>query len=175
MNALNTIFCSASIVAIIALPFMIVNWAKYMKGRPTNRFAAVPSSFHFPTKSVMLFVVSVVVAITIAQLATSYSRRQMLKFIQTLSEPYTVYVNNQPAPHPDRVIAALKAVAPQLASHSHSTTRIRIDIQSQNGNITLELGRDSAISQEYWVFYPKYQITSNNEIGRITTPVFDGY
>jgi len=37
------------------------------------------------------------------------------------------------------------------------------------------LGRDSGYAQECWVFYPKYRITSNNEIGRVTTPVFDEY
>ena len=37
------------------------------------------------------------------------------------------------------------------------------------------LGRDSGYAQEYWVFYPKHRITSNNEIGRVTTPVFDEY
>jgi hypothetical protein len=52
---------------------------------------------------------------------------------------------------------------------------IRVDIESEKGNLTLELGRDSGYAQEYWVFYPKYHVTSNNEIGRVTTPVFDDY
>ena len=41
--------------------------------------------------------------------------------------------------------------------------------------MTFELGRDSALPQEYWVFYPKYRVTSNYEIGRVTTPMFDQY
>ena len=52
---------------------------------------------------------------------------------------------------------------------------IRVDIESGKGNLTLELGRDSGYAQEYWVFYPKYRVTLNNEIGRVTTAVFDEY
>jgi hypothetical protein len=52
---------------------------------------------------------------------------------------------------------------------------IRVDIETDKGTLTLQLGRDSGYAQEYWVFYPKYRITSNNEIGRVTTPLFDEY
>lgn len=95
--------------------------------------------------------------------------------MQNLSGPYTVYVNNHPARDPDKVISDVKSLAPQLGHHSHPTKRIRVEIRSEQGSLTLELDRDSGFPQQYWVFYPKYGITSNNEIGRITTPVFDEY
>jgi len=98
-----------------------------------------------------------------------------LGFLQKLSGNYIVYINQQPVDDSDRIISALKQIAPYWAHHSHPTKRIRVDIRSDTSDLTLELGRDSDNPQEYWVFYSESGVTSNNEIGRITTPVFDGY
>ena len=86
-------------------------------------------------------------------------------------------MNHEPVPaaDADKIVSALKQTSPALGHHSHPTIRVRVDINSERGNMTFELGRDSALPQEYWVFYPKYRVTSNYEIGRVTTPVFDQY
>ena len=175
MNVLNLIFYAVSAIPFIALPFLLVNWIRYMKVRAENRSSFVPVPVKFPTRSVLFFVVPIIVAITIAGIMTSRSRIEALNFLRELPGNYKVYVNSQPARDPDKIISALKATSPQLAQHSHPTKLIRIDIESDKGRLTLELGRDSGYAQEYWVFYPKYRVTSNNEIGRITTPVFDEY
>jgi hypothetical protein len=73
------------------------------------------------------------------------------------------------------MISSLKEIAPYWAHHSHPTTRIRVDIHSEVRDLTLELGRDSGNPQEYWVFYSEHSVTSDNEMGRITTSAFDGY
>jgi len=41
--------------------------------------------------------------------------------------------------------------------------------------VVLRLRPDSEIKDEYWVFYDKYKLTSNNEIGRIRNDVFKKY
>jgi hypothetical protein len=84
-------------------------------------------------------------------------------------------VNQQPVSDADKVISALKLLSPQFGYHSHPTKRIGVEINSENGHLTLVLGRDSDYPQEYWVFYRKYRVSSNNEIGRITTSVLDQY
>ena len=174
MNALNTLFYCVSAITIIALPFLIVNWVRYAKGR-SNQTGSPGKIEGIPLKSTLFFVIPILIAIAIAQFTTSFSRDEVLQFMQNLSGSYTVYVNNQPARDPDKVIAAVKKVDTQLAHHSHPTERIRVEIKAAQGDLVLELGRDSESPQEYWVYYPKYGITSNNEIGRITTPVFDEY
>jgi hypothetical protein len=118
-----------------------------------------------------LFVGSILIAITIAGIMSSCSRVEALNALRNLSGNYKVNVNSEPAHDPDKIVAALK----EVAHHSHPTKMIRVDVQSEKGSLTLELGRDSGYAQEYWVFYPKYRVTSNNEIGRVTTRVFDEY
>jgi hypothetical protein len=173
LEILNTLFYVLGAAAIIALPFMLVNQFKYLKVRAANRSRFVPLPAKFPVKSVLFFVGPIILAIAISEIMTSYCRAEVLNFLRDLSGDYKIYVNSQPAHEPQRIVGALKEVAPQLGHHSHPTKMIRVEIQSDKGSVTLELGRDSGYAQEYWVFYPKYGVTSNNEIGRVTTPIFD--
>lgn len=173
MNTLNVICNCAGATSIIALPFLLVNWAKYMKTQPVNRLVAVRTGF--PTKSVSFFLISTLTVGVVASVMTTYARHDALNFIESLSGNYTVYVNQQQVRDPDKMISALKEIAPYWAHHSHPTKRIRVDIHSDERDLALELGRDSDNPQEYWVFYLGHSVTSNNEIGRITTDTFDGY
>ena len=175
MKVLNILFYVVSIIPFIALPFLFVNWARYMKARAENRSRRVPFPAKMPVKSVVFFVAPIVIAIAIAEIVAARSRAEALKFLRDISGNYKVYVNSKPARDPDGIVSALKTTAPQLAQHSHPTKMIRVDIENERGTLTLQLGRDSGYAQEYWVFYPKYRITLNNEIGRVTTPVFNEY
>ena len=175
MKILNLLFYLISIIPFIALPFLLVNWIRYMKARSENRSRFVPVPPKLPTKSVLFFVVPIIVAITIAEIMTSRSRIEALNFLRDLPGHSKVYVNSQPARDPDAIVSVLKTTSTRLGHHSSPTKMIRVDIESEKGHLTLELGRDSGYAQEYWVFYPKYAVTSNNEIGRVTTPVFDEY
>jgi hypothetical protein len=64
---------------------------------------------------------------------------------------------------------------PFQAHHSHPTKRISVEVCAKSPRLLLSLGRDSDDTQEYWVFWPKYCVTTYNEIGRIRTPLFDSY
>jgi hypothetical protein len=173
MKTLYVICYCAFAASIIALPFLLVNWWKYTKNQPVNRLVVVPAGF--PTKSVNFFVFSFVTAMVAGSIVTTYARRDALHFIHSLSGNYTVYVNHQEVRDSDRMISALKEIAPYWAHHSHPTKRIRVDIRNDAGDLTLELGRDSSNPQEYWVFSPEHGVTSDTEIGRITTAAFDEY
>jgi hypothetical protein len=173
MNTLNALCYCAFAASVIALPFLLVNWARYMKARPVNRLISVRTGF--PTKSVSFFVISVLTTGLLANSLNTYARRDALNFLQTLSGNYRVYVNQQQVRDSDKMISSLKKIAPYWAHHSHPTKRIRVDIYSDARNVTLELGRDSDNPQEYWVFSLDHSVTSENEIGRITTAAFDGY
>jgi hypothetical protein len=173
VNALNNLVYLTGVIAVVALPFLVVNWFRYTTARMKNRTRFVPLPAKFPTKSVGFFVVPIIVSITLGEIVRWRSRAEALAFLSELPGTYIIYVDSQPAREPDKIVAALKTAAREPGHHSHPTKRIRIDIHSEKGNLTLELGRDSDRRQEYWVFYPKYLVTSDSEIGRVTTPIFD--
>jgi hypothetical protein len=173
MNSLNVIHYCAFAAAIVALPFLLVNWWKYIKNQPLNRLVTVRAGF--PTKSVGFFLISACIAMAAASIMTTYARHDALNFLQSLPENYTVYVNQQEVRDPDKMISSLRKIAPYWAHHSHPTTKIRVDVRGSVRDLTLELGRDSDDPQEYWVFYSQHSVTANNEIGRITTSAFDEY
>ena len=175
MNVLDVLANILFVVPFIVLPFLLVNWVRYVKVGAENKSTFAPRPVRFPLMSVLLFVGPIIMVSVISEIMASRSRAEALSFLGGWSRNHTVYVNSQPSQDADRVVKALKEVAPQPAHHSHPTKRIRVEIESKDGNLILELGRDSSYGQEYWVFYPKYRATSENEIGRITTPVFDSY
>jgi hypothetical protein len=173
MEVLNAAFYCASAAAIVALPVLIVNWAKYMKAaRKLGRAHALAG---FPSKSIGFFAVPILTAFTVASVMTSCARDDVLNFLRGASPGYTVYINGQPAAEPEKIMSILKGISSARPHHSHPTTRIRVDLKGHQRSVQLEVARDSSNPQEYWVFYPQIAVTSNNEIGRITTSVFDGY
>jgi hypothetical protein len=144
-----------------------------MKSRPINRLVAVRTGF--PTKSVSFFLVSALTTGAAAVVITSYASRDAVNHIRSLSGNYVVYVEGRQVRDSDKLISALKEIAPYAAHHSHPTKRIRVEIRGDVRELTLELGRDSDRPQEYWVFYPQFGVTSSSEIGRITTAALDEY
>jgi hypothetical protein len=173
VKALNVICYLAFATALITLPFLLINWVMYLRAQPTNRLVAVRAGF--PIKSVAIFVLSILTVIVTATIVTTALRNEALSFLESTSGNYRVQVDGREPANPDRMISALKQLAPREAHHSHPTKRILVEIQSDHGALTLELGRDSDNPQEYWVFSTKDSVTSSNEIGRITTAEFDGY
>lgn len=174
MHLLSLTFYCLAALSIIALGFLLVNFAHYMNKRSASPFSTGNAEPAFPVKSAVVFVGSALLILFIVLSATSLSRREVLEFISD-AQTLNVYVNNQPASNSDEIVAALKTLQPVAAHHSHPTRMIKIELHSDNRVVTIECGRDSASAQEYWVFYPKYGITSNNEIGRITTSALDSY
>ncbi len=184
MALLDLTFYCAAATALMALPFFVVNFLRYMslvsretymKTRFPSRVSVARASAKFPIKSVIFFVLPILISSVVAEFMTTSARAEVLKFIKGLSGHYTVSVNQDRAADAGEVVSALKGIASYWAHHSRPTRRIRVEIRSSQGDLTLELGRDSGNPQEYWVFMPEHGVTSNNEIGRITTPVFDKY
>ena len=173
LKALNVICYGAFVTALITLPFLLINWVMYLKAQPTNRLVAVRTGF--PTKSVTIFFVSILIAIVSASIVTISVRNEALSFLEGTSGSYRVHVDGREPANPDKIISALKQLGPKEAHHSHPTKRILVEIQNDQGALTLELGRDSDNPQEYWVFSTKGVVPSSREIGRITTAEFDGY
>ena len=175
ITLLNYASNAVAAIAFLALPFLIINWVKYMRSLPSSGITSVTRWANFPTKSVLFFIAPIIVSMTISSFITSVVRSQVLAFLNSLPAQHGVFINGKPAQNPEVVLATLRTVAPLMAHHSHPTSTVRIEVQTKGKSLNLQLGRDSGVSQEYWVFYPGYPVTALNEIGRITTPVFNGY
>lgn len=173
MNALNVICNLAFAATIIALPFLLVNWFRYMKSRAIHKSPAAQTGF--PTKSVGFFLVPALIAGVAANILSTYARHDAVNFIRSLSGNYVVYVDGRQIRDSEKLTSALQETTVYWAHHSHPTKRIQVEIRDDVRELRLELGRDSDRPQEYWVFYPQFGVTSNNEIGRITTSALDEY
>ena len=174
-RTLDLLFYAAGASAFVALPFLIVNCARFMRKRSRAAFPASRAAVEFPIKSVALFVTPILVVAATATVATTISRQAALSFLQQPADRLHVYVNGRPVQNGDEVVYSLRRITTYWAHHSHPTTRIRVEIRDSERSLVLELGRDSAVPREYWVFCPSTGIASSNEIGRLTSSLFDGY
>ncbi len=166
-------YCLAG-MSIIAFAFLLANFVPYWAKQRANRFWTTGFGPGFPVKSAGFFIGAVLLTFLAVITMTSQSRQEVQDFISN-SHDLKVYVNSQPAANSEEIIAAIKTLQPAAAHHTHPTKRFVIELHSEKGVVTIECRRDSAYAQEYWVFYPKYGMTSDNEIGRITTSALDSY
>ena len=176
MDTCNFVFYCAAATGVTALPFLLISWLKYVtRAQSRSNGDGGRITVRFPIKSTIFFIVPMLIGITVARFMAAAAREDALKFVRELSGHYSVCVNERPVADADRIISVLKTITPYWAHHSHPTKRIRVGVYTDRGNLILELRRDSGNPQEYWVFQPEYGVTSNNEIGRITSSVFDEY
>jgi ABC-type multidrug transport system fused ATPase/permease subunit len=101
--------------------------------------------------------------------------REVKTWLENVSDNAIVSINNEVNQKPQTVIDELKKLVAIPAHHSHATKRIRIAIKDNEEGLVIDLGRDSQLPQEYWIFYLGYKYTRVNEIGRITTNLFDNF
>jgi hypothetical protein len=175
-RALDLLFFTAGASAFVAVPFLLVNWVTFVRQRSRAALPASRALVPFPIKSVAFFVTPILVAFGAASVAATMERRSALAFLEQSPGRLHVSVNGRPVPNGDDVVLSLKRITPYWAHHSHPTTRIRVEVRDNSArNLVVELGRDSDVPREYWVFSPASAITLRNDIGRVTTSVFDSY
>ena len=176
MNVLDAVAYLAFAIALMMLPVLTVNWFIYV-WKMTKRYRPEPrtSTVTIPIKSVLGFIIPVIVVLCASIFSESIARDEVLRRVNSLPEGCNVSVNGQTAQDPKAIISVLKSLHPVLPHHSEPTRTINVQICDYSRQITLMLARDSGNPREYWVFYPKHAITARNEVGRIITPIFDRY
>lgn len=165
------------ILAFVATPFLIVNWIRYMKdlyGRK-KRGESVSQFAGLPYKSVLAFVTPILLVFLVSSIMTNAVRSDALRFLSAAARDATVAIDGNSVPNAPEIISELQKLSTYVAHHSHPERVIQIVVAYNGNTLRLNLGRDSGRPNEYWVFYPRYRHTSANEIGRITTNVFDSY
>ena len=97
------------------------------------------------------------------------------KVLEAPDTEFVVTVNGRPAPDGAPVLGAIRSAHLRMAHHTYPTHMIPVVIRGKTSVLELTLARDSAISDEYWIFWTRDAGTPNRpEIGRIETSVFDG-
>jgi hypothetical protein len=103
-----------------------------------------------------------------------YARGEVLTCLDGLTKA-ELTVNGKVPQHPVQILGAIRLLHEVVGHHSHPTSAIHVVVTCRQGNIALQLQRDSDEPQEYWVFYPAYYSSAHNELGRIETALFDAY
>jgi hypothetical protein len=81
----------------------------------------------------------------------------------------SVSINGGQISNPAILVSALKNMCNTPAHHSHPTKNYQLTVNTMRGTLQLDLQKDSANPNEYWVYYPKFLTTQTNEVGRICT------
>jgi hypothetical protein len=158
------------VVPFVVLPFLAFNWIRYVSStRPGGTV-----SRRLPVVSLGLFCVAILLAFAIEKIIASAARSEVRTFLNGLQEA-EVSINGGVVADPAPVLNALRSTTMMPPHHSSPTTRVRIVIRSNKGDLAVALARDSHRAQEYWVFYPRYAATNSNEIDRIISSDFDSY
>lgn len=157
MRILDLIAGVTSVTALVVLPFSLYNFYRH------------------PIRSFLAFGIPVLVSICAFNASQKIAQSKVLEKLDSFSEKFEISINATPVSNPNQVLLALKTLRWLPAHHSNPTKRINVEIYDDRRHIAFSLARDSGNPQEYWVFYPKYYITTYNEIGRIVTLVFDNY
>ena len=170
MKALDFVAIASMLVSLATVPFILFFWGPGSNARKKSdgwaRLADITMS---------AFVISCVVGVCACCTSQEIARSTVIQNLDSAGDDYRISINGKTAPNGQQVLLALKALQWTPGHHSNPTKRIGVDLFSDSHHIFLSLARDSDDPREYWVYYPNYRITAMNEIGRIKTPIFDGY
>lgn len=176
LGVLDIIAFAGFFAAVIAFPFMAVGFIKASIRQRKARFSTERAAIPLPIKSILFFITPVFISIGATELETTIARNDLLSFLQQQTARIEVFVNQTPVQNGSEIVTALTQLRTMfVAHHSHPTHTVMVELRDADKRIVLDVRRDSDLPQEYRVFYPLSRLTSSNDIGRITTPLFDGY
>ena len=175
LGALHILSCFAGVLLVFAFVFAAVNMAKYVKSGEAANDKRTNSFKNFPIKTFTCAIGSLALVLVLSDLARTGARNGLKRYLGNVSGDVAVKVNGEFVANPNEIVDKLRKVAPLPAHHSRTTKKICLEILSNDNVLTVRLERDADIPEEYWVFYPRYRWRLYDEIGRITTNLFDDY
>lgn len=158
-------FLIIAIVLVIAIP---------RKRTQPSAEIADRSRFRWPRlfKIAMAVFLGTVGFVFLATAVTKFAARREITGV--LSETVeSVSVNGRLFQGPDSMVSALRNMCDTPAHHSHPTESYTISLKTNKKILVLNLRRDSQNAREYWVFYPGFTSTQENEVGRVCTDALD--
>jgi hypothetical protein len=176
MRFLEVVTYAGAVCGIILLAVCIVQIVRFRR-RVNADLSLRPEwmKARFPFGSMMAFFACMMVSMGAAQWSAQIIHGDVLSALVSLPADSRVWIAGRPVTDPDRVLQALRSLRWASAHHSHPSHPILVRVLTPSHDVILSVSRDSDDPHEYWVFLPRYRVTSMNEIGRIFTTVFDGY
>jgi hypothetical protein len=102
------------------------------------------------------------------------ARNQIRQALNAPDSEFAVTVNGRPWPDKTAALSVIRSIHLRLSHHSHPGHEIMVVIKHKDETLNLTLARDSAIPDEYWIFWTSQEGDLNRpEIGRIQTSLFD--
>ena len=172
---LDKMYTWIGLLPFIAVPFFIMGQFRYVRDQrkwDNGQISEVPK---YPLKSIVVFAVLILSMFFIADLFKREAILRTKDFFEKLTPNVAVLIDGKPSLNSKEIIYELSKVRGSQAHHSHPTSTLHVLLQDHDESFMLWLGRDSQNPKEYWVFYPDFKATTMNEIGRITTGVFDQF
>jgi hypothetical protein len=169
MKVLDVIAYGSLLAGLISAPFFLFSCIPYLASKnsgPASRLASV---------SFVVFVLSIVVCLLASATGVSIARYEVIDRLREVGDNCEISINGKLVQHPKEILAVFRSFRVFPAHHSSPTHAMNINIRWGSEQLVLRLARDSGDPKEYWVFFPKYSITSSSEIGRIKTSAFDSY
>jgi len=176
MHALDIVTYTAFVCAIIALPFLLFHWFRYLSKIVKDRsLRPYWMKAPFPVKSVGSFAGSIIVAMIAAEFSKQIAHGDVLQELHAMPPDSRVSVAGRPIENAEVMLQVLRSLRWAMAHHSSPSHPIFVQVAAPGHQLVLSLSRDSSNPHEYWVFLPRYRVTSMNEIGRIFTDSLDAY
>jgi hypothetical protein len=175
LYSLDTIIKYLFLIPIAALVLGAVVLIKSLLGKWWKSDRKVPSGWKKTGyATIAAFFIPIIMIFIFSFTVKKIVRHEVKTWLENVSDGAIVSINNEVIREPQTVIDELRKLAALPAHHSYATKRIRIAIKDNDQGLVIDLGRDSELPREYWVFYLGYRHTYVNEIGRITTSLFEG-
>jgi len=120
VRLLDFIIVVAGLLAVIAAPFFLLGWSNYLSRRPEQGV--------FPIKSVLFFVVPLLIAALAYGSSTLIAQCEVAEFLHSASSQYTVSIDGLIVQKPDQILETLRGFGDLPAHHSSRGRILQIDI-----------------------------------------------
>lgn len=127
----------------------------------------------FPFKSGACMILSILTTMLISHLIMSDIRAKVKHHLKNITSDSILTIDGKAMTNMQSIVDELLKVKHIPPNHSHPEKEFIVKILNNSKMLTLKVGRDSRKKDEYWIFYPKYFVSSSNEVWKIRSHIFD--
>ena len=166
LNSLMRIFYALCVLTFLAV---WINMFRYMRLsiKKSDKLPKCRSTVVRCTVHTVFFWVFFLIVAGIINIKTRAEIKNYLYEVDI--DQVTIKMNNEALiEQKEKLIEAIKGIH-RWGAKPASRDRIKCEITSPKGSLTLSIGKDPRPGCEnvYWVYYPKYRVTKNNNVGII--------
>ncbi len=151
------------IVTIILAPATFVSWFKYALSNQQNQNLGDKQHWVVTT----IFIITCILTMSLFSTIKTHGYNEFLNTLEVLRPlEITIEINHRKV-DTAHALADFNKIQRMRPHNSSPISKVPVRIVTQTQTYHLEIGRDSQNPNEFWIFYPKFLVTTYNEIGRI--------